>query len=346
LRDLVNSAAYYVGLGDIQREWNDLDAAERYLRRAAELVGGALTVDADVVTHGYLSLARLQQARGLHADAIATLEEFANLARQRDFFPLLVARGQAAQARLALVQDDLPAAVRWTEASGLGVDDEPNYPCEEQYLTIVRVLFAQGRLDSIGSYLDDALGMLDRLCEAAEEGARTGSVIEILTLRALALQAQHESGEALAALERALRLAEPDGYVRLFVDEGAPMEALLSEFLKARSKGSRDSRQHAMLGYTQRLLAAFESRHMSTEPPVGRAPESDQPLLDPLTTREREVLELITEGLSNQEIAARLFIATSTVKGYVHSVLRKLEADSRTQAISRAHELHLLSESE
>ena len=175
-----------------------------------------------------------------------------------------------------------------------------------------------------------------------------GSVIEILALRALALQARHESSEALAALERALVLAEPEGYVRLFVDEGAPMAALLSELLKARSRGLRNARQYPFHGYVRSLLAEFESPHTSTDPlePGGYVPGQDQPLPEhlPLTTREREVLQLIAEGLSNQEIATRLFIATGTVKGYVHSLLRKLEVDSRPQAISRAHELHLLSE--
>ena len=175
-----------------------------------------------------------------------------------------------------------------------------------------------------------------------------GSVIEILALRALALKARHESSEALAALERALVLAEPEGYVRLFVDEGAPMAALLSELLKARSRGLRNARQYPFHGYVRSLLAEFESPHTSTDPlvPGGYVPGQDQPRPEhlPLTAREREVLLLITEGLSNQEIATRLFIATGTVKGYVHSILRKLEVDSRTQAISRAHELHLLSE--
>ena len=170
------------------------------------------------------------------------------------------------------------------------------------------------------------------------------SVIEVQVLRALALQARHESSGALAALERALVLAEPEGYVRLFVDEGASMTALLSELLKTRRKGPRDARQRAVSGYARLLLAALESPHASTGPTVGRASENDQLLPAPLTTREREVLELIAGGLSNREIAARLFIATSTVKGYVHSLLRKLEADSRTKAISRAHELNLLSE--
>src|SRR5215210_6578604 len=341
-----NSAAYYVGLGDIHREWNDLDAAERHLRRAVDLVSGALTVDADTVTYGYLSLARVQQARGLHSKAIATLEEFANVARQRGFFPLLVAPGEAAQARLALIQDDLPAAVRWAEASGLDADDEPGYPLEEQYLILVRVLIAQGRLDATGSYLDDALGLLNRLLKLAEGGGRMGSVIEILAQRALALRARHEASEALVALEKALVLAQPEGYVRLFVDEGAPMAALLSGLLKVRRKGSPGARQQALLGYVRGLLAEFESPHVGTAlpPPIGSAPGQDQSLLEHLTTREREVLELIAEGLSNQEIATRLFIATSTVKGYVHSIFRKLEVDSRTKAISRARELHLLSQ--
>ena len=340
----VNSAAYYVGLGDIHREWNHLDSAESHLRRGIDLLSGSLTVDADTVAHGYLSLARLQQARGRHADARATLEEFANLARQRGFVPLLLARGEAAQARLALMQDDLPSAVSWAEASGLDADDEPSYLREEEYLTLARVLIAQVRNEAIGTYLDDALGLLDRLCEAAEGEGRMSSVIEILTLRALALQAHHQSSEALAALERALARAEPEGYVRLFVDEGAPMAELLSGFLKARSRGPRDSQQHPLHSYVRGLLAAFTSLHTSTELPVESASEGNQALLDPLTAREREVLELIAEGLSNQEIAARLFIEIGTVKGYVHSILRKFEVDSRTKAISRAHELRLLSE--
>src|SRR5919112_1442323 len=342
-RNLVNSAAYYVGLGDVHREWNDLDTAETHLRRGTDLVAGAIMVEADVATHGYLSLARLQQARGRLDDAFATLERFANLARQRDFAARLVERSEAARARVALMQDDLPAAVRWAEASELGFDDEPSYPREEQYLTLVRVLIAQGRLDPTGSYLDDALGLLDRLLGAAEGGGRMGSIIEILALRALALQAEHDSSDALAALERALVLAQPEGYVRLFLDEGAPMKASLSELLKARRKGGSGAKQPTSLTYVRRLLAAFESPHTSTDPSVEPASESSQSVPVPLTTREREVLTLVVEGLSNREIAARLFIEVSTVKGYVHSLLRKLEVDSRTQAISRAHELHLLS---
>jgi LuxR family maltose regulon positive regulatory protein len=213
-------------------------------------------------------------------------------------------------------------------------------------LTLVRVLIAQGRDDQGSLYFDDALSLIDRLLADAESGARMGGVIEILILQALALKSRRDISEALAALERALTLAKPEGYVRLFVDEGAPMAALLSEFLKAKRQRSRETRHHGLLGYVQRLLEVFESPHTSTKPPVpnGFAWTPDQQLVDPLTAREREVLGLIAEGLSNQEIAAQLFIATSTVKGYVHSLFRKFEVDSRTRAVARARELNLISE--
>jgi LuxR family transcriptional regulator, maltose regulon positive regulatory protein len=166
-----------------------------------------------------------------------------------------------------------------------------------------------------------------------------GSVIEILVLRALALQARRETGGAFASLERALSLAEPEGYVRVFVDEGAPMATLLSEFLKARRRGGRGTEQLASLDYVRRLLAVFEP-----PAPTQHAQATGQPLPELLTRREREVLALLAEGLSNQEIASQLFIAPSTVKWYVHSILRKLEVDSRTKAAARARELHLVSE--
>ena len=296
LRGSVNSAAYYVGLGDIHREWNDLDSAESHLRRGIEMFTETSSVDAEVVTHGYISLSRLQQARGRHAEAQATLEEFADLTRQRDFFSLLAARGEAALARLALVQDDLPAAVSWAEASGLGACDEPSYRREEQYLTRARVLLARGQLGPINSHLDEALGLLDRLFKAAEGAGRMGSVIEILALRALALQARQECSESLPTLESALTLAEPEGYVRVFVDEGAPMAVLLSELLKTRRKGVGGAKQLTSLTYVRRLLAAFASPHTSTGSLVGGAPESDRLMLDPLTAREREVLHADRRG--------------------------------------------------
>jgi LuxR family maltose regulon positive regulatory protein len=342
---LVGNPAYYFGMGDLLREWNDLDAAERHLVQGMDLVSGMPTVEAEVVAHGFISLAQLQQARGEYGAADTTLDAFSHLARERNFFPQLLGHAAAMKARLALAQGDLPGAIDWAEASGLHVD-EPSYPREAEYLTLARVLIARERGDPEGPYFDDVLRLIDRLLGAAESGARMGSAIEMLILRALALHARRETSGAFAALERALTLAEPEGYVRVFVDEGEPMAAPLSEFLKACRKGGRGAKQLASLGYVQRLLAVFESPHTGTEPPAAaqHAQVTGQPLPEHLTRREREVLALIAEGFSNQEIAARLFIATSTVKWYVHSILRKLEVDSRTKAVARASELHLVSE--
>jgi LuxR family maltose regulon positive regulatory protein len=172
-----------------------------------------------------------------------------------------------------------------------------------------------------------------------------GSVIEILSLRALALKKRGDPSDTLITLQRALMLAEPEGYVRVFADEGKPMAALLSEFLKARRKGPRDERHSASLGYVRRLLAAFEPPQKSTGPQAsaGHASGTDRPSLDPLTGREQEVLALMSSGLSNHEIATRLFVEVSTVKTYVNGIFRKLGVQNRTQAVAEARALHLIS---
>jgi LuxR family transcriptional regulator, maltose regulon positive regulatory protein len=294
-------------------------------------------VDADVILMGYLSMARLQQALGDPNGTLATLEDLAHLTQQRNFVAPLLARAEAARARVCLAQGDLTAAVRWAETSGLRADGEPNYPQEGEYLTLARVLTAQGQEDPSGRPLDDALGLLDRLLTAAEDGGRMGSVIEILVLRALALKKRGDPSEALAALERALMLAEPEGYVRVFVDEGEPMAELLSELLNARRKGPRETRHRILLAYVRRLLAASESPRPDAEP------STEPPLLAPLTAREKEVLGLIASGLSNREIANRLFVEVSTVKSYANSIFRKLGVQNRTQAVAEARALHLIS---
>jgi LuxR family transcriptional regulator, maltose regulon positive regulatory protein len=346
MRELLGGPKYYFGMGDLHREWNDLGAAESHLQQGMELVKGLLTVDADAILLGYLSMARLQQSLGDGDRALATLEEFADLARQRNFFAPLLAHVAAAQARVWLARGDLTAAVHWAETSGLRADDEPNYLKEEEHLTFARVLIARGPEDPSGRLSDAALGLLDRLLRAAEDGGRMGGAIEILVLRALAMQKRGGPSESLSTLERALILAEPEGYVRVFVDEGAPMAALLSELLKVRRKGPRDGRGRALLSYVRRLLGAFEAPYKSTGPPasMGSASSTDRPLLDPLTARERVVLALIAAGLSNREIAARLFVEVSTVKSYANSIFRKLGVESRTQAVAEAHALHLISD--
>jgi len=171
--------------------------------------------------------------------------------------------------------------------------------------------------------LPRAESLLARLHQTAEAAGRWGSVIEILALRALALQAQGNLAQAMTSLERALRLAEPEGYVRLFVDEGTPMAALLR----------RAVAQGIKLNYVNRLLAALrEAAQLATI----------QPLAEPLTRRELQVLRLLATDLSNQEIAETLVIAMGTIKTHIRNIYGKLDVHSRIQAIHRARDLTLL----
>jgi LuxR family maltose regulon positive regulatory protein len=173
--------------------------------------------------------------------------------------------------------------------------------------------------------LEAALALLDRLMGTAQAEGRMGVVVEALALQALARQARGERPSALVALERALRLAEPDGYVRLFVDLGLPLGRLLQE-----ARGRR-----VMSDYVQRLLAAFAGAASAS--PLGAAG-----LPEPLTERELEVLRLLAAGLTNRQIAERLVISPETVKKHSGNIYGKLGAGNRTEAVARARELDLL----
>jgi LuxR family maltose regulon positive regulatory protein len=334
---LLEGPAYYVGMADLLREWNDLDAAEWHLAQAMEQLVGRLVVDAEDVALGYLALARLQHARGQHATAQLTLETYTDLARQRGFVAHLIARGAAAQAQLALAQGNLAAAVAWANASGAqrgaGAADELPFAREAEYLILARVWIAQA-----GAWLPQAVELLDRLLEDAKAKARMGSVVEILIVRALAQWRQETHSDALVTLERALTLAAPEGFVRRFVDEGPAMAAMLQASV---ARGM-------MPDYITRLLAAFprtESTELRGEdhaiwPPVVSTRSST--LVEPLSARELEVLRLIASGKSNAEVARTLVIAISTVKTHTNSIFSKLQVTSRTQAIALARDLQLL----
>ena len=330
LQTSFGSLFYHFALGDLLREWNELDAAERHLLQGMALVNEPLTLEPFVALLGYTALARLQQARGNSRAALATLDNLARMAQLRHFAAHLMTQGAAVRVQLELAQGDLAAAIRWVDASGLSVDDENlSYLREGEYLALVRVRIAQGRNDPAALFLEDVLRLLDRLRESAETKARLNSVLEILVLRALALEAQGNRTHALATLERALLLAEPEGYIRLFVDEGASMRALLHQ-AHARS---------SVPGYVAALLSAFGEQPISDLPLTSPRPD---PLVEPLTGREREVLCLLLEGASNREIARRLVLSVNTVKRHVYNLCGKLGVQSRTQAIARARALNLL----
>jgi len=249
-----------------------------------------------------------------------------------DFFPN-VRPVSALKTRVLVAQGRLGEALVWARDLGLSAHDDLGYLREFEHICLARVLIALYKNDREERSVHEAMGLLERLLKAAEEGGRMGSGIEILVLQALAHEAQGESPSALVPLERVLTLAEPEGYVRTFVDEGSSMEQLL---LEAAARG-------IMPDYTGKLLAAFEAegRIDSNDSPRPTPPAS-QPLAEPLSDRELEVLHLIGQGLSNREIGERLFLAIITVKGHNRNIFRKLQVRRRTEAVARARELGLL----
>jgi LuxR family maltose regulon positive regulatory protein len=234
-------------------------------------------------------------------------------------------------ARLKLAHGDLAAVARWAAERGLFPEDEPSYMREPDYLALARMLLAR---DLPGQ----ATVLLGRLLELAVSQGRTGSVIEIQALRALAL-AGGDHAAALDALDEALALAAPQGYVRVFADAGAPMHALLTQLAAHRGQ------QPTAHGVTPRYLAALLRASRPVPAPPLPAPAAAAPpgLAGPLTDREADVLRLIAAGKSNQRIAYELVVTLDTVKKHVSHVLGKLGATNRTEAVTRARQLGLIS---
>ena len=239
----------------------------------------------------------------------------------------------AQRARLQLAQGDLAAAARWAHQRGLGPDDEPGYPREPEYLVLARVLLAQDRPGP-------ALALLERLHAAAAAQGRTGSTIEIQALQALALAARGDEDAALGCLAEALTLACPQGYVRVFADEGPPMAALLGRLVAAQ-RAEQAAARSVPLGYLARVLRAFGGKE-AVRPGRAKHRPGGPGLVEPLTARELEVLALLAAGTPNPRIAGELVVTLDTVKKHVSHVLGKLGAANRTEAVTRARQLGLI----
>jgi ATP/maltotriose-dependent transcriptional regulator MalT len=295
-------------LSKLYLEQGNLEAAAQHLQRGKEL-----GEKAQLPVSRYrlcIDQARLKTAQGNLEGALALLDEAQRLYIRSplpDFCPI-----SAMKARIWVAQGKLAKALEWVREQDLSVDDAPSYLGEFEHVTLARVLIARYKSDRETGSIHEAIGLLERLLQAAEEGGRMGIVIEILALLALAHAAQGDIPLALVSLERALTLAEPEGYVRIFLDEGEPMAELLKR--AGKNKSSFLEKQAII----------------------------PQPLIEPLSENELKVLRLLRTELSGPEIAAKRMVSLNTIRTHTQHIYAKLGVNNRRAAVRRAEELGLL----
>lgn len=335
-RDPFFSSWAYHTLARLSYECNDLASAQQMLARADALEDNqeASAGAVHVLTSGGLIRVRLLHRLGATAEAERVLDTWERHAH----FPWALRALRAARARLQLDVGDLSAVEHWSrtradsyESLAGGPERElPYVQREEEALLVIRLALAQGQAQA-------ALQQLAPWKAQAEAQGRAHAVLEMLILEAVTHWTDRAISQAHATLLRALRLALPQRYQRLFLDEGQPMAALLNGALNAIPQ-----QEHDLAVYARGLLKAFEQERLTTPATLATTPSHVSPLMEPLTSQEQRVLQLVAEGLSNQQIATQLVISLATAKKHVSNLLGKLGAANRTQALVRAREYDLL----
>jgi len=318
---LRGAADMHVGMSDVLRERNDLEAAREHLRASQDL--GDENGLPQNPYRSRVAMARIRQAEGDLDGALELLAEAERL-YVGDFSPD-VRPVAALKARVSIAAGRLPQALAWAREHGLSTADDLTYLREFEHVTLARLLLVRARGDRADHGIGEVLEFLARLLAAAEAGGRTGSVIDILVVQALAHHAAGDSTAALGSLVRATDLAEPEGYVRTLVDDGPPMTALLK--LAARQPNAP--------GFVRRLVAVAVGAQGQ--------PPGEQPLIEPLSARELEVLRLLESDLDGPDVARALSVSLPTVRTHTRNVYAKLGVNSRSAAVRRATELGLLS---
>jgi LuxR family transcriptional regulator, maltose regulon positive regulatory protein len=331
------------GLGELAREWNDLETAANYLSEAVELLSQFVEIGLVIC---YLSLARVRQAQGDWDKAWALLSKAQKLALESRSIPIDDRLVEVTQALFWIRQGNYEQARSWAQkrklddnvlvevsssAGSLGFE-----MLEPEYLTLARLLIAEGQPEK-------ALSILLPIQAIDEQKGRGRRLVEGLCLQAIALQTKGDMDAALSVLQRALALAKPEGFVRTFIDEGAPIFTLLSLAIRRGIEPEYAARlleaMQAKQSPPQELIKPSAALADSSPLPAGK---TDTSLIELLSERELEVLQLVALGLSNAEIGVRLVISLSTVKGHTANIYSKLGVNSRTQAVARARQMGIL----
>jgi LuxR family maltose regulon positive regulatory protein len=326
-------APFFIGVSDLYRGLSELLCEQNELEAAAQHLSTAQQMGERGATTGWtqrlcVAQARLKASHGDLAGALVLLDE-----AEREYVrnPLPDPPVAALKARIWVRQGRLNEAFAWVREQNLSPDDELSFMREFEHFTLARALIARYKTDRAPGDLQAALSLLARLLQAAETGGRNGSVIEILILQSLAYQAQGDQPRALASLERALSLAEPEGYVRIFVDKGEAVRLLIE--VQSRN------RDHPLSGYADKLLSAFAQPAATT--PKSKIKNLKSEIVEPLSERELEVLKLLRSELSGPEIAEQLIVSLNTLRSHTKSIFNKLGVNNRRAAVRRAEELDL-----
>lgn len=314
-RKLAIAGRIYGELSQLSYEWNNLETATEQVHRSMALCRQWGNMDLQTV--GTLIMARLEQVQSHPKISLEAMHRAEKIANEHHLLPRYLTWVKYTLVRLWIAQENLEKASEIVQGSGITTSAEISYRREPEFLALLRLLLAQGDYDA-------SLALSKRLLQKAEDSKRMGRVIEVLVLQALILQGRKELDQALTVLKKTLALARQEGYIRTFLDEGEPMVRLLH---LARSRQIETE-------YVTDLLSVIEEATGTTQPP-------SQLLIEPLTTREVEVLKLIEAGWSNQEIAEKLVISSATVKRHITNIYTKLGVKSRTQAIAIGKELKL-----
>jgi LuxR family maltose regulon positive regulatory protein len=277
---------------------------------------------ADILGLSLIELGYIHQSLGAYEKASEFIKEAANVLEDISLWGSKIAAAHSV--KFALARGDIEFAESWAQANDLDVDGDYEHYREIEYLVLVRVLIAQERLD-------EAHSLVERIFRIAQEVGKRQTELEVLILLSLVCSAQGETDQAFGYLEKALSIGEPEGYIRIFVDEGPSMASLLYEALKCEIAPA----------YVQRLLAAFPDTAPKED--VSTRPQVDQSeWIEPLSEREIEVLQLLAKGLTSQAVADRLVLSIHTVKAHTRSIYSKLAVNNRTQAVDRARTLGVL----